>query len=73
MNQKITILVADDDPDVRYGAIRPDLPIIVCTGFREKINEQIARDMGIKGYLMKPIVISQLACMVRNAIDGPPY
>jgi two-component system, cell cycle sensor histidine kinase and response regulator CckA len=51
-------------------AVRPDLPIIVCTGFSEKINEQIARDMGIKGYLMKPIVISQLACMVRSALDG---
>jgi DNA-binding NarL/FixJ family response regulator len=51
-------------------AVRPDLPIIVCTGFSEKINEQTARDMGIKGYLMKPIVISQLACMVRSALDG---
>ncbi|EMS78975.1 PAS domain-containing protein [Desulfotignum phosphitoxidans] len=40
------------------------------TGFSEKINEQIARDIGIKGFLMKPIVISQLACMVRSALDG---
>jgi CheY-like chemotaxis protein len=52
-------------------AVRPDLPIIVCTGFSEKINEQIVRKMGIKGYLMKPIVISQLACMVRSSLDGP--
>jgi hypothetical protein len=42
----------------------------VCTGFSEKINEQIARDIGIKGFLMKPIVISQLACMVRSTLDG---
>jgi CheY-like chemotaxis protein len=51
-------------------AVRPDIPVIVCTGFSEKINEQIARDIGIKGFLMKPIVISQLACMVRSALDG---
>jgi nitrogen-specific signal transduction histidine kinase/ActR/RegA family two-component response regulator len=55
----------------RMLAVRPDLPIIVCTGFSEKINEQIVRKMGIKGYLMKPIVISQLACMVRSSLDGP--
>jgi signal transduction histidine kinase/CheY-like chemotaxis protein len=50
--------------------VRPDIPVIVCTGFSEKINEQIARDIGIKGFLMKPIVISQLACMVRSTLDG---
>ncbi len=55
----------------RMLAVRSDLPIIVCTGFSEKINEQIVRQMGIKGYLMKPIVISQLACMVRSALDDP--
>jgi CheY-like chemotaxis protein len=51
-------------------SVRPDIPVIVCTGFSETINEQIARDIGIKGFLMKPIVISQLACMVRSALDG---
>jgi signal transduction histidine kinase/ActR/RegA family two-component response regulator len=55
----------------RMLAVRSDLPIVLCTGFSEKINEQIVREMGIKGYLMKPIVISQLACMVRSALDDP--
>jgi CheY-like chemotaxis protein len=52
----------------RMLAVRPDIPIVICTGFSEKINDRIARQIGIKGFLMKPIVTSQLARMVRSAL-----
>jgi len=49
--------------------IRPDIPIIICTGFSERINSEKAAGMGIKGFLMKPIIKSEMARMVRNVLD----
>ena len=50
-------------------ALRPDLPIIICTGFSERINQEKAEAFGIKGFLMKPVVKSDLAQMVRKVLD----
>ncbi|WDP89090.1 MAG: PAS domain S-box protein [Desulfobacter sp.] len=50
-------------------SIRPDMPVITCTGFSERINEDQAREMGIKGFLMKPVVISDMMKMVRKILD----
>ena len=48
-------------------SIRPDIPIILCTGFSEHIDEIIAKEMGIS-FLMKPIVLSQLANTIREVL-----
>ncbi len=50
-------------------AIKPDIPILICTGFSEKIDRKIAADMGVKGLLMKPVLASELAGLVRKALD----
>jgi PAS domain S-box-containing protein len=50
-------------------SIRPDLPIIICTGFSERVNEDLAKEMGIKGFLMKPVITSALAHEVRRVLD----
>ncbi|CAK8721660.1 histidine kinase [Candidatus Electrothrix laxa] len=47
---------------------RPDIPIILCTGFSEMINEEKAKSLGIKAYLMKPVLKSKLAASVRQAL-----
>ncbi len=52
-------------------AIRADLPIILCTGYSEKITPENARQMGIRDYLLKPLTIGQLATKVRRALDEP--
>ena len=52
--------------------IRPDIPIIICTGFSERINHEKAAAIGIKGLLMKPIVKSELAQKIRTVLDGAP-
>jgi PAS domain S-box-containing protein len=49
--------------------IRPDLPIILCTGYTEKIDVQKARSIGIKEVLMKPVAIRDLATAVRKVLD----
>jgi CheY-like chemotaxis protein len=50
-------------------AIRPDLPIILCTGFSVNISAEKALEMGIKAFIYKPIVESELARVVRNVLD----
>ncbi len=49
--------------------IRPDIPIIICTGFSEHISEDKALGMGISGFVMKPVVKSKLAKKIRNVLD----
>ncbi|MEZ4525011.1 MAG: PAS domain S-box protein [Desulfobacterales bacterium] len=49
--------------------IRPDIPLILCTGFSEKINPEKAAAMGIRGFVMKPVVTGELAEMVRKVLD----
>ncbi len=51
-------------------AIRKDIPIILCTGFSYQIAENQPRNTGIRGLLMKPILRSKLAQLVRKVLDG---
>ena len=50
-------------------AIRPDISVIICTGFSERINKEKAENSGIKGFLMKPVIKSDMAAMVRRVLD----
>jgi len=50
-------------------AIRPDIPIIICTGFSERLNQEKAAALGVKGFLMKPIVKAEMAKTVRKVLD----
>jgi len=50
-------------------SIKPDTPIIICTGFSERINKEVAETIGVKGLLMKPVVKSDMANMVRKVLD----
>lgn len=53
-----------------FVKIRPDIPIIICTGYSEQITEEKAKRMGIKAFVMKPFVMKELAKIVRKTIDG---
>ena len=53
----------------RLMAIKPAIPVILCTGFSEVISEEKARFLGIREYVMKPVVISELARTIRKALD----
>ncbi|MEA2059568.1 MAG: response regulator [Thermodesulfobacteriota bacterium] len=50
-------------------AIRPDMPVIIFTGFSERINEKKSASLGIKGYLKKPVLRSDMAHMIRKVLD----
>jgi PAS domain S-box-containing protein len=49
--------------------IRPDIPMIICTGFSEKISKHKAITMGIRGYVMKPVIKRELAKKIREVLD----
>ncbi len=51
-------------------AIRPDMPVILCTGFSELINKEQAHALGIQSYLTKPVAMHELALAVREALDA---
>ncbi|MCG2777161.1 MAG: response regulator [Desulfobacterales bacterium] len=49
--------------------IRPDIPIILCTGFSSSINEEKALAMGIRAFVMKPILRRKIAETIRRVLD----
>ena len=49
--------------------IRRDIPIILCTGYSATISKERARSIGIGEFVMKPIVIGELAQTVRRVLD----
>jgi len=52
--------------------IRADIPVILCTGFSEQISEKSAKDMGIREFILKPLVMDKLARTVRSVLDRMP-
>ena len=51
-------------------SLRPDLPIILCTGFSEFVDAKKAKAVGIKEFLMKPFSKRALATTIRRVLDG---
>jgi CheY-like chemotaxis protein len=49
--------------------IRPDIPILLCTGFSDSLSEEKMSSLGIKDLLIKPIVMKVLAQKIREALD----
>jgi len=49
--------------------IRPDIPIILCTGFSNTIDETKARALGIDAFLMKPVLRKEMSETIRSVLD----
>ena len=49
-------------------AIRPDIPIILCSGYSERISKEKAEEIGVEAYLMKPIEVDEMADTIRTAL-----
>jgi PAS domain S-box-containing protein len=50
-------------------SIRPDMPIILCSGFSEKIDAEKAKKLGIRKYIEKPLNMSDFVVAVRKVLD----
>jgi PAS domain S-box-containing protein len=49
--------------------IRPDVPVIICTGYSDRMDEDNAKERGIKAFVMKPLLMRDLAKTVREVLD----
>ncbi len=52
--------------------MRPDLPIILCTGYSEYLDEIQAQRLGIRHYLTKPIDVMVFVNAVNELLDYRP-
>ena len=50
-------------------AVKPNLPIIICTGYSERVTPAKAKALGIKEMIMKPAVVEEIANTVRRVLD----
>jgi PAS domain S-box-containing protein len=57
------------DLALRMLQIRPQLPIILCTGFSSTISEEKARAAGIKGFAMKPVAMKELSALICKVLN----
>jgi PAS domain S-box-containing protein len=50
--------------------IKPEMPVILCTGYSDKISQETAQALRINAFLRKPIARKDLICAVRSVLDG---
>ncbi|MCP3889292.1 MAG: response regulator, partial [Desulfobulbaceae bacterium] len=53
----------------RMIQIRPETPIILCTGYSTIISEQKAKSIGIKEFALKPLFMKDIAVLIRKVLD----
>lgn len=54
----------------KIQGVRPDLPVILCTGYSSRIDEKKAMAMGIRAFLEKPVFREELTRTVRRILDN---
>jgi PAS domain S-box-containing protein len=61
--------MAGDELSARILALRPAMPIILCTGYSEQMSMDKAAELGIRKFVYKPVELTELAAMVREVLD----
>ncbi len=76
--QDFDLVVTDQAMPKLYGVklaeeilkVRPGLPIILISGFADTITLESVKEIGIRDFIMKPLVGYELAQAIRHALDG---
>jgi PAS domain S-box-containing protein len=50
--------------------LQADIPVILCTGYSDVINEDEAKAMGIKELLLKPSTMNELNAVIHRALEN---
>ena len=53
----------------RILQIRPEMPIILCTGYSSLISEERAKSLGIKGFALKPMAKKDISTIIREVLE----
>lgn len=54
----------------RLAAIRPEIPLVLATGYSSVVNEEVARERGFCQLLLKPYDLRGLSETARRALHG---
>ncbi len=76
---EIDLLITDQTmPDLNGDAlirkmrqIRPDLPVVLCTGYSALIDKKGAEQLGVNAFLAKPYSIVELCSSVKSVLGVP--
>ena len=49
--------------------IRPEIPVVICTGFNEEISQEKAMALGVRYLLQKPVLHQDLSALIRGILD----
>lgn len=79
MPQRFDLLVTDQTMPRMTGEtlvrevlrLRPDIPVIMMTGFSHTMDADKARALGVRGFLRKPLLLRDLAPAIRRALGKP--
>ena len=61
--------ITGDKLAIEMMKIRSDIPIILCTGYSNKISKEKAKEIGLKAFAYKPVITADLAKTVRKVLD----
>jgi len=50
--------------------IRPDIPIILCTGFSDQVDKEKSKAFGFNDFVMKPVIMRDIADAIRKIFDN---
>ena len=53
----------------RVLATNPKVPVIICTGFSDNLDEEAVKEIGIRACLTKPVMIRELASCIREVLN----
>ena len=65
-------VMTGDEFSIKVLEIWPDISIILCTGYSEAITEDMAKEIGIKAFVMKPFEINKFAVLLRKILTLTP-
>ncbi|MBN1516596.1 Cache 3/Cache 2 fusion domain-containing protein [Candidatus Sumerlaeota bacterium] len=51
-------------------AIRHDMPVILCTGYNERISEERAKEIGVREFVLKPWNLKTLTAVVKKTLNS---
>ncbi|MBF0201468.1 MAG: response regulator [Desulfamplus sp.] len=62
--------LAGDRLALELVKIRPDIPIMMCTGFSERISAETIKSINVRALLLKPVVMSDMSAKIREILDA---
>ena len=63
-------LLTGDELLQEITSLNPGLPVVICTGYSEQVDEEKAGRLGAKGFLLKPVLKNNLTTMLRSLLDS---